>query len=670
MEKELSWLREIIRYHDYRYYVLDQPEISDEKYDALMRRLVGIEEAHPDLITPDSPTQRIAGTPLEQFAVFRHTRPMMSLANAFTEDEVLEFDRRVRRLLNQDDPAYILELKIDGVAVNLRYEKGMLTHGATRGDGVVGEDITHNIRTIRSVPLRLSMDTPPDIVEVQGEVFMRIPDFQYLNRQRVENGETPFANPRNASAGSLRQLDARLTARRSLDLFVYGAFFIRGDAIPETQSELLAYLGKAGFKVNEHYRVLSGLSETFILHREWEKKRRELDYAIDGLVLKVNAFEYQRVLGATSKSPRWAIAYKFQAGYAVTRVHDIRINVGRTGILTPVALLEPVSVGGVTIRRATLHNEDEMRKKDVRIGDWILVGRAGDVIPEVVQVFSDRRTGQETAFAMPETCPVCGSRVVREPGEAAMRCVSLRCLAQVKERILHWASRGAMDIEGLGAKLVDQLVDSGLVREIPDLYRLKREDLAALARMGVKSSENLLTAVERSKTRDLVRFIYALGIRFTGLVTARLLARKVGALDKFLEMTYDDYLSIEGVGPKIAGAVSDFFAGTENRRIIANLLELGIAPTPIEQWESGPDNDLPLQGKTLLFTGVLLGMTRREVEALVLTRGGRIATNIGPRVDYLIVGENPGNKLAVARDRNIPVLTEQEFFARLGRRKE
>ncbi|MCS7242701.1 MAG: NAD-dependent DNA ligase LigA [Candidatus Caldatribacterium sp.] len=661
---EIERLREIIRYHDYRYYVLNSPEISDDEYDALMRKLQELEALFPDLVTPDSPTQRVGGKPQEGFAPFVHARPMLSLNNAFTEEEIRDFDRRVKRMLGVEEVEYVVELKIDGLAVNLRYENGVFVRGATRGDGTTGEDVTANLRTIRSIPLRLQGECIPSVLEVQGEVFMHRSDFERLNEERARRGEPLFANTRNAAAGSLRQLDPNVTASRRLDIFVYSAFLIESVFYPATHWDLLEFLRKLGFKVNPHARLARDINEVIAIHDEWEERRKSLDYDIDGLVVKVNNLTFQEILGATSKSPRWAIAYKFEPTRAVTRVVDIEVNVGRTGTLTPVAVLEPVEVGGVVVKRATLHNEDEVRRKDVRIGDWVIVGRAGEVIPEVVLVLKERRNGSEKVFTMPTHCPVCRSPVVREEGEVAIRCINANCPAQIKERLRHWASRDAMDIEGLGDKLIEQLVERGYVRSIPDLYRLTKEKLLELERMGDKSSENLLRAIERSKRRPLARFLYALGIRYVGEFVAQLLAEHFGSLRRLMEASLDDLLAVEGIGPKVAEAVWQFFRNFENRSMLEELEALGVIPE--EEKTEVSTSESALQGKTFVFTGTLSRFSRKEVEELVRQKGGKVASAVSRKVDYLVVGENPGGKLDEARQKNVRILTEEEFYRMIG----
>jgi len=661
VKQEIESLRSLIRHHDYCYYVLNSPEISDEEYDALFRKLQELEAKYPELITPDSPTQRVAGKPQEGFATFLHSQPLLSLNNAFTPEEIRDFDRRVKKMLKVESLDYVVELKIDGLAVNLRYENGIFVRGATRGDGVVGEDVTLNLKTIHSIPLRLRGDRIPRVIEVQGEVYMRKKDLEKLNEERKQKGEPLFANTRNAAAGSLRQLDPRVTAERNLDIFNYGAFLIDSDYEPSTHWELLHYLKELGFKINPHIQLISNIEEAIHVHEKWEKERKNLDYDIDGLVIKVNFLSYHEILGATTRSPRWAIAYKFEPTYAISQVLDIEVNVGRTGILTPVAVLEPVNVGGAVVKRATLHNEDEIKRKDVRIGDWVMVARAGEVIPEIVEVLKERRTGKEKIFVMPRECPVCHSRVVREEGEVAWRCVNASCPAQLKEKIRHWASRDAMDIEGLGEKLVDQLVEGVWVKAIPDLYRLNKETLLQLERMGNKSADNLLRAIEKAKRRELHRFIYALGIPHVGQFIARLLAEHFGSLDKLKEVKEEELLTIEGIGPIVAESVEHFFSNPQNRQMLEELKRLGVWPEELKKKEEGP-----LAGKTFVFTGTLSRFSRDEARALVEERGGKVVNTVSSRVDYVVVGEDPGSKLAAAQEKGVKILTEEEFYQLLG----
>ena len=663
VRRRIEKLREEIRKHDYYYYVLNQPIISDAEYDRLFRELQELEQKYPQLVTPDSPTQRVGAPPAEEFRPVRHALPMLSLQNCFTEEEFLDWDRRVRRLLGGEKPVYVCEPKLDGLSVELVYEDGVFTVGSTRGDGYTGEDVTQNLRTIKQVPLRLLSDEipPPRLLEVRGEVYMEKEAFKRLNEERAKSGEPLFANPRNAAAGSLRQLDPGVTASRPLKLFCYALGRVEGIEI-KSQEELLVTLPKLGFPVNPLWRRCETPEEAIDFYHELLERREELPYEADGMVVKVNDFAQREVLGEVSRAPRWAIAFKFPAEEATTRVLDIVVQVGRTGALTPVAILEPVEVSGVTVSRATLHNEDEVRRKDVRIGDWVVVRRAGEVIPEIVKSIPERRTGEEKEFKMPTRCPVCGGPVVRPPGEVVHRCENLSCPARIKESIRHFASRRAADIEGLGEKLVDQLVDKGLVRRISDLYHLTKEQLAALERMGDKSAQNLLEQLERSKGMSLARFIYALGIRYVGEHIAEVLAERFGSIDELARASYEELVEIPEIGPRIAQSIVDFFASEDNRRLIEELKAVGIDPRAERPKEKGP-----LAGKTLVFTGRLSDMTREEAKRLVESLGGKVASSVSRKVDYVVVGEDPGSKLDRARELGIPTLTEEEFKELVGR---
>ena len=663
VRRRIEKLREEIRKHDYYYYVLNQPIISDAEYDRLFRELQELEQKYPQLVTPDSPTQRVGAPPAEEFRPVRHALPMLSLQNCFTEEEFLDWDRRVRRLLGGEKPVYVCEPKLDGLSVELVYEDGVFTVGSTRGDGYTGEDVTQNLRTIKQVPLRLLSDEipPPRLLEVRGEVYMEKEAFKRLNEERAKSGEPLFANPRNAAAGSLRQLDPGVTASRPLKLFCYALGRVEGIEI-KSQEELLVTLPKLGFPVNPLWRRCETPEEAIDFYHELLERREELPYEADGMVVKVNDFAQREVLGEVSRAPRWAIAFKFPAEEATTRVLDIVVQVGRTGALTPVAILEPVEVSGVTVSRATLHNEDEVRRKDVRIGDWVVVRRAGEVIPEIVKSIPERRTGEEKEFKMPTRCPVCGGPVVRPPGEVVHRCENLSCPARIKESIRHFASRRAADIEGLGEKLVDQLVDKGLVRRISDLYHLTKEQLAALERMGDKSAQNLLDQLERSKGMSLARFIYALGIRYVGEHIAEVLAERFGSIDELARASYEELVEIPEIGPRIAQSIVDFFASEDNRRLIEELKAVGIDPRAERPKEKGP-----LAGKTLVFTGRLSDMTREEAKRLVESLGGKVASSVSRKVDYVVVGEDPGSKLDRARELGIPTLTEEEFRKLVGR---
>jgi len=662
VRRRIEKLREEIRKHDYYYYVLNQPIISDAEYDRLFRELQELEEKYPQFITPDSPTQRVGAPPAEEFRPVRHVVPMLSLQNCFTEEEFLDWDRRVRRLLGGEKPVYVCEPKLDGLSVELVYEDGVFTVGSTRGDGYVGEDVTRNLRTIRQLPLKLlpAGGTVPRLIEVRGEVYMEKEAFRRLNEERAQTGEPLFANPRNAAAGSLRQLDPGVTAGRPLKLFCYALGRVEGIEI-RSQEELLVTLSKLGFPVNPLWRRCEAPEEAIDFYHELLERRDELPYEADGMVVKVNDFAQRELLGEVSRAPRWAIAFKFPAEEATTRVLDIVVQVGRTGALTPVALLSPVEVSGVTVSRATLHNEDEVRRKDVRIGDWVVVRRAGEVIPEIVRSIPERRTGEEAEFRMPERCPVCGGPVVRLPGEVVHRCENLSCPARIKESIRHFASRRAADIEGLGEKLVDQLVDKGLVRRISDLYHLTKEQLASLERMGDKSAQNLLDQLQRSKGMSLARFIYALGIRYVGEHVAEVLAEHFDSIEALANADYDDLVVIPEIGPRIAQSIVDFFSSEDNRRLIEELRAVGIDPRAPKV-----EREKPLSGKTFVFTGKLSSLTREEARRLVEELGGKVASSVSRRVDYVVVGEAPGSKLDRARDLGIPTLTEEEFRDLIG----
>ncbi len=652
-------LRREIEEHNYRYFVLDAPAISDAEYDVLMRELRDLEERFPQLRTPDSPTQRVGAPPAQAFATVLHHQPMLSLANAFGEQELEAWHRRLVHILGDVPLAFVCELKIDGAAVSLVYEHGRFTRGATRGDGQRGEDVTANLRTIRSLPLRLRADPPP-LVEVRAEVYLTREALEALNRERIARGEPPFANPRNAAAGSLRQLDPQVTASRPLDLFVYGVGAVAGMELP-THGETLAWLQAAGFRTNPHTRRCTSLEEVRAYVREWTARHRDLPYETDGVVVKVDSVAQQAELGATSQAPRWAIAYKFPAEQAVTRVSDIVVYVGRTGALTPVAVLEPVAVSGVTVTSATLHNEDEVRRKDVRAGDWVVVQRAGEVIPEVVRVLPERRTGGERPFQMPESCPACGTAVLRPEGEAVARCPNPACPAQVMGALLHFASRDALNIEGLGVKRLEQLLAAGLVRDAADLYSLRREQLLGLERMAQRSAQNLLDAIARSRKTTLSRFLYALGIRHVGATVAETLAEHFRDVRALMEASFEEVRDVPGVGPVIAQSVVTFFQEAENRALVQRLLEAGVVPAPPDAPGGGP-----LAGRQFVFTGTLRRFTRGEAEARVKALGGTVAGSVGARTTDVVVGEQPGAKAEQARRRGIRLLDEADFLALIG----
>ncbi len=647
-------LRKEIERHNYHYYVLDNPVVSDAQYDKMMRELEELEQNYPALVTPYSPTRRVGGKTREGFTSVRHFTPMLSLSNAFDEKELRDFDRRVRQALPGEEVSYVVEPKIDGLAVSLYYENGLLVRGATRGDGEAGEDITKNLRTIRSVPLRLNRPVPG--LEVRGEAYMSKEAFSRLNGAREEAGEPLFANPRNAAAGTLRQLDPKVTASRQLGLFVYGIGYSAGIEVVG-HAEVLQLLKELGFKVNPRFRLFDDMAELIPYCREWQLRRFALSYAVDGLVIKVNSLSQQRRLGATIKSPRWAIAFKFPPEQAVTGVKDISVRVGRTGVLTPTAELEPVRLAGTTVSRATLHNEDLIREKDIRIGDKVLVQKAGDIIPEVISVLPEERTGTEAVWSMPSECPSCGSLVVRAEGEAAARCTGLACPAKLHESLIHFASRNAMDITGLGPAVTAQLLAAGLVRDPADLYHLRYEDLAALERLGAKSARKLLGAIEESKKNSLARLIFALGIRHVGERSAGILAGHYGSLEALVNAGEDELVNLPEIGPKIASSIAAFFADQRNRRVIEKLAGAGVDP---REKEARKESDL-LTGKTFVITGTLAGFSRREAKELVERLGGKVSSGVSRATDYVVVGQNPGSKYDKAVSLGINILDEKEF---------
>jgi DNA ligase (NAD+) len=664
IEKEIAELRDKIRYHEHRYYVLDDPEISDFEFDKLMQRLKELELQHPELITPDSPTQRVGGAPAEEFPKVRHPAPMMSLDNTYSVDDLRDFDRRVRELAGRDRVEYVAELKLDGLSMALTYEDGALTHGVTRGDGEVGEDVTSNIRTIRSVPLRLEAKKlkligHPARFEVRGEVIMTRKAFEQTNAQREAAGEPKFANPRNSAAGSIRQLDARIVAERKLDMFIY-YLLVNGAELPGEHAQVLETLSQMGFKVNPHWRRCPAFDDLLAYIQGWETKRDDLDYEIDGIVIKVNNTALWQELGATAKSPRWAVAYKYPARQATTRVNDIRAQVGRTGTLTPVADLEPVDVGGVTVSHATLHNMDEIERLGVRIGDTVLIQRAGEVIPQVVKVVKHAEDGRE--FVMPKKCPVCGEEVHRAEAEVAYRCVNTACPAKLKESLLYFAGRRAMNIDGLGEALVDQLVDKGLVQDVADLYKLTHQQLADLERMGDKSAQNLLDEIERRKQAELARVIFALGIRFVGERTGQLLANHFGSLDKLAKATEEELVEAEEVGPRVAEAIQEFFQEKRNREVVEKLRKAGLQ---FEQKQTRQTGGM-LAGKQFVLTGTLPTCSRDQAKQMIEERGGRVVGSVSKKTDYVVVGADPGSKLEKARALGIKILDEAELRKLLG----
>lgn len=653
-------LRAEIARHDYRYYVLDAPEVPDAEYDRLMRELRDLEAAHPELVTPESPTQRVSGSPSREFAEVEHRVPMLSLDNGFTDEDIQNFDRRVReRLETEADVDYSCEPKLDGLAVTLVYEAGVFVRGATRGDGVHGEDVTTNLRTLPTVPLQLVGRGYPSLLEVRGEVFMSQAGFERMNREAVAAGEKTFVNPRNAAAGSLRQLDPRITARRPLEVFFYGIGAVEGGDLPDRHSEVLAKLRDWGLRTSPEVRVAAGVTGLLQYYADIGRRRASLGYQIDGVVYKVDRLAQQRELGFVARAPRWAIAHKYPAEEELTTVRDIEWQVGRTGVLTPVARLEPVFVGGVTVSNATLHNIDELRRKDVRVGDTVVVRRAGDVIPEVARIVPERRPRRTVEPQMPAVCPVCGSDVHRVEGEAAIRCTGgLTCPAQRKESLRHFAGRRAMDIEGLGDKIVDQLVDKGLVQTAADLYGLTVEKLSALERMGEKSAANLVDAIARSKDTTLPKFLFALGMPNVGEATALALAEHFATLDDLRRATLEQIMEVRDVGPIVAASVHEFLAGRRNSDVIDALLAHGIKWPAINKVVS---QQRPLEGKTFVLTGTLPTLSRSQAEDLIRNAGGKVSGSVSGRTSFVVAGSDAGSKLSRANDLGVPVISELDL---------
>ncbi len=651
VEARAEELRAQIGEANYRYYVLDDPAITDAEFDALLRELIDLETKHPKLRTPDSPTQRIGAPASERFAPYRHARPMLSLANAFDEDELRAFDERVRKLAG-GSVSYVCELKIDGLAIALDYRDGALERGGTRGDGMVGEEVTPNLRTVHTIPLKLRDPAPP-FIEVRGEVYLRKGDFERLNAKREREGQAVFANPRNAASGGVRQLDPKLTAQRRLSFFAY-AIAEDGKGV-KTQSQALELLHRLGFRINDHIETAATIDDVIAYCRRWEERRDELDYEIDGVVVKVDDLATQQRLGAVARDPRWATAFKFKPREARTKLVDIAITVGRTGTLNPNAVLEPVQIGGVTVRNATLHNQDYIESNDIRIGDTVLVTRAGDVIPRVVGPILPERSGKEKRFRMPDTCPVCGSAVDHPEGEAMSRCTNAACPAQVVERVRHFASRGAMDIEGLGDVMAEQLTSLELVRDISDIYALDAKKLERVPRMGEKSITKLLAAIEGSKSRGLSRVLTGLGIRFVGEQTAAILAADFGTIDALEAASADDLQQSEGIGPEVASSARLFFEQPANRAMIERLRKSGVL---VESTGPRRAADGPLSGKTFVLTGTLPTMTREEASALIEGAGGKVTGSVSKKTDYVVAGDAAGSKLTKAEQLGVTILDE------------
>lgn len=658
-KERIAFLCREIERHNRLYYENDAPEITDAEYDHLFQELKELETSYPEFARSDSPTLRVGGKPLARFSQVTHRMPMLSLDNAFSEGDIQEFDRRIKKELaiaQESEVDYVCEPKMDGLAVELVYENGIFTGGSTRGDGEIGEDITSNLRTIKSIPLSLSTANPPKLLEIRGEVYIPIESFRTMNVEREESGEQPFANPRNAAAGSLRQLDPAITAKRPLAIFCYAPGSMEGCDF-HSQTDFLSRIPSLGLPVNDLVQNVSGVSGIISFYTKTLGQRDSLPYEIDGVVIKVNSFTLQRELGKKSRSPKWATAWKFPPRQAITIVENIVASVGRTGVITPTANLRPVEVSGVTVSRATLHNWEEVERKDIRIGDTVLIERAGDVIPAVVKVLTEKRTGSEETLPTPAVCPECGAPVVKIPGEVAVRCLGLACPAQIRESIIHFASRHAMDIDGLGEKYIDQLLRLNLVHDVADLYRLTSADLMRFERMGDKLAENLLNAIAASKSRELASFIFALGIRHVGEHTAKLLAESFGSLLNLLTATEDELLTVREVGPQVARSITAFFAAEENRRVIERLLAAGVAPSVAAKRVGGR-----FTGKIFVFTGSLERFSRSEAEKMVAAEGGHAAGSVSKKTDYVVAGAEAGSKLAKARQLGVAVLTEEEFL--------
>ncbi|MBK0009458.1 MULTISPECIES: NAD-dependent DNA ligase LigA [Priestia] len=656
-------LRDLLNQYGYEYYVLDQPSVPDAEYDKLMNELIEIEESFPELKTADSPTQRIGGQVLDAFEKVQHQTSMLSLGNAFNEEDLRDFDRRVRQAV-EDEFSYVCELKIDGLAVSLRYEDGYLVLGATRGDGTTGENITENLKTIRSIPLRIK---EPLSMEVRGEAFMPRKSFEALNEAKMERDEVPFANPRNAAAGSLRQLDPKIAAKRNLDIFVY-AMTDTGELEIDSHSESLNLLDDLGFKTNKERQTCETIDDVIAYIEGWQTKRPELSYDIDGIVVKVDSFDQQAELGTTAKSPRWAIAYKFPAEEVVTKLVNIELTVGRTGVITPTAILEPVQVAGTTVQRASLHNEDLIREKDIRIGDYVVVKKAGDIIPEVVNVIEERRTGEEQEFTMPTHCPECESELVRLEGEVALRCINPSCPAQIREGLIHFVSRNAMNIDGLGEKVISQLFREQLIKDVADIYTLTKQQLIELERMGEKSADNLIAAIEASKENSLERLLFGLGIRHVGAKAAKTLAQHFETIDKLTKATYDELVAINEIGAKMADAIVAYFTQEEVQELIHELKEYGVNLTYKGPKLVSVENvDSVFAGKTVVLTGKLEQLSRNEAKAQIEALGGKVTGSVSKKTDLVVAGEEAGSKLIKANELEIEVWDEARLLTELNK---
>ncbi|WP_100334194.1 NAD-dependent DNA ligase LigA [Bacillus alkalisoli] len=657
-ESRMRELHDRLNQYNYEYHVIDKPSVSDAEYDSLLNELIQLEQQYPELKLPDSPTQRVGGNVLDMFEKVQHRTPMLSLGNAFNEDDLRDFDRKVKQAVGED-VSYVCELKIDGLAVSLRYEDGLFVLGATRGDGTTGEDITMNLKTIRSIPLRLKETVS---LEVRGEAFMPKNSFIALNEAKMQREEEPFANPRNAAAGSLRQLDPKIASKRNLDVFIYSMANAE-DLDMNSHSQALDYIEILGFKTNKELVTCSSIEEVIEYVTGWHEKRPDLPYDIDGIVIKVDSIEQQEQLGFTAKSPRWAVAYKFPAEEVSTRLLDIELNIGRTGVVTPTAILEPVRVAGTTVQRASLHNEDLIREKDIKIGDYVVVKKAGDIIPEVVNVLVEKRTGEEKDFAMPTHCPECESDLVRIEGEVALRCINPKCPAQIREGLIHFVSRNAMNIDGLGERVIAQLFQEKLIEDVADLYRLTKEQLVALERMGEKSADNLLSAIEKTKNNSLERLLFGLGIRLVGAKAAKTLAQHFGNMDGLMQASKEELVAIHEIGDKMADSVVTFFEQPEVEQLIAELKELGLnteykGPKPV----SAEDVDSVFAGKTVVLTGKLIEMKRNDAKEAIERLGGKVTGSVSKSTDLVIAGEDAGSKLSKATELGIEVWDEARML--------
>ena len=656
IKNSIKKLRDIIRLHDFKYYVENSPEISDQEYDNLMKQLKDLEEQNPALVTKDSPTQRVGEQPIEGFKKLKHKVPMLSMDNTYSADELREFDKRVRKNLSKEIIDYAVELKIDGASVSLQYRDGLFEKGATRGDGKTGDDITQSLRTIKSIPLVVQKNKDfPSLLEIRGEVYLDRTTFNNINNQKKKNNEELFANPRNAAAGSLKLHDPRIVSDRSLNIFTYGVGS-SSSPLPDSQYDLISYLKKSGFKANTNIKRCKGIDEVISYCDKWQDKRKELDYDIDGMVIKVDSIPYQKALGSTTKAPRWMIAYKFPAERAITKLKNITVQVGRTGSLTPVAELEPVLLSGSRVSRATLHNLDDILRKDIRIGDTVVIEKAGEIIPQVIAPLLSKRVGKEKLFDMPKRCPVCLSKVVQYPDEVAIRCDNIACPAQQKERLRHFASRQAMDIEGLGEAVVEQLIDSKLVNDYADIYELKKSDILKLERMADKSADNLLDGIARSKEQNLSRFIYALGIRHVGIHTADILAREFNSIEKIIKSDIDSLILINDIGPIVAESVCDFFKRSDTKIVLRKLKKAGL-----KMQEDLGSIDGKLKGMSFVFTGSLQTLTRAKAQDFVKKLSGSVSSSVGKSTTFLVAGKDPGSKLDKAKKFGIKVISEAEF---------